>query len=112
MIRAVGEPLGNADLAIDLTGRDGDTRLVTVGDDFLQTQLAVAENGDERNKHGDPSWCKTRSGTRHADFVPALPGSVRFVVAPVITRNRIPAWWRKMCRHGIFGVTYHMRRLQ
>src|SRR3954462_10568123 len=58
VIRAVGEPLGNADLPIDLARRDGDARLVAVGDDLFETQLAVAENSDERDKPGDPSWCK------------------------------------------------------
>src|ERR1700674_4192400 len=35
MIGAIGEPLGNTDLRVDLTGRHGDARLVTIGNDFL-----------------------------------------------------------------------------
>jgi hypothetical protein len=53
VIRAVGEPFGNADLRIDLTGRHGDARLVTGGDDLLKAQRTVAENGDKSNEHGD-----------------------------------------------------------
>jgi len=52
VIGAVGEPFGNADLRIDLTGRHGDARLLTGGNDFLQAKLAVTENSDESNKHG------------------------------------------------------------
>jgi hypothetical protein len=63
MIRTVGEPLGNSNLRIYLTGSHGDARLLTGGNDFLRTQLAVAENSDKSNKHGDPSLMKnTRSG--------------------------------------------------
>ena len=47
MIRTLGQPFGNADLRMDLTGRHRDARLITGGDDLLQTELAVAENSDE-----------------------------------------------------------------
>jgi len=53
MVRAISEPLGYAELRVYLTGRHGNARLLTGGNDFLQTQLAVAENGDESNKHAD-----------------------------------------------------------
>src|SRR5664279_1393574 len=36
MVRAIGEPIGNADLPLDRTGRHGDSRLLTIGDDLLQ----------------------------------------------------------------------------
>jgi hypothetical protein len=52
MIRPLGEPIGNPDLRIDRTGRHGDSRLFAVGDDFLEAELAVAENGDKCNEHG------------------------------------------------------------
>src|SRR5580693_5878565 len=53
VIRAVGEPFGNADLRVDLTGGHGDARLLTGGDDLFQAQRAVAENGDKSDEHGD-----------------------------------------------------------
>jgi hypothetical protein len=37
-----------------LAGSHGDARLLTVGNDFLKAQLAVAENSDKSNKHGGP----------------------------------------------------------
>ena len=49
----MSEPLGNADLRVYLTGCHGDARLLTSGNDFLQAQLTVAEEGDKSNKHGD-----------------------------------------------------------
>src|SRR5512140_1056607 len=36
MVRAVGKPIGNADLPLDRAGRHGNSRLLTVGDDLLQ----------------------------------------------------------------------------
>lgn len=51
-IRALGEPVGNSDLRVDRAGAHGDAGLVTGGDDFFETELAVAENGDESNEHG------------------------------------------------------------
>ena len=36
VIRPVGEPVGNTDLPVDLTGSHGDSRLLTIGDDFLE----------------------------------------------------------------------------
>src|SRR3954447_896223 len=53
VIRTMGEPLGNADLRMDHAGRHGDAGLITRGNDFLQAQLAVAENSDKSNEHGD-----------------------------------------------------------
>jgi hypothetical protein len=47
----MSEPIGNADLRIHRAGCHGDTRLFTVGDDFLQAELAVAENGDKSDEH-------------------------------------------------------------
>src|SRR5947207_1178493 len=53
VVRTMGEPLGNADLRVDHAGRHGDAGLITGGNDFLQAQLAVAENSDKSNEHGD-----------------------------------------------------------
>jgi len=52
-IRALGEPVGNADLRVDRAGAHGDSGLVAGGDDLFETKLAVAENGDESDEHGD-----------------------------------------------------------
>ena len=53
MVRAISEPLGDTELGVYLTGRHGNARLLTGGNDFFQTQLAIAENGDKSNKHAD-----------------------------------------------------------
>ena len=52
-IRALGKPVGDSNLRVDRAGAHGDARLVTGGDDFFETELAVAENGDESDEHGD-----------------------------------------------------------
>jgi hypothetical protein len=52
-IRPLGEPVGNSDLRVDRAGAHGDAGLVTGGDDFFETELAVAENSDKSNEHGD-----------------------------------------------------------
>jgi len=52
-IRPLGEPVGDSDLRVDRAGAHGDAGLVTGGDDFFETELAVAENGDESDEHGD-----------------------------------------------------------
>ena len=52
-IRPLGEPVGNTDLRIDRAGAHGDAGLVAGGDDLFETKLAVAENGDESDEHGD-----------------------------------------------------------
>src|SRR5271169_1837472 len=52
-VRAVGEPLSNANLPVDLAGSHGDARLLAIGNDLFQTELSVAENSDKGNKHGD-----------------------------------------------------------
>ncbi len=52
-IRPLGEPVGNSDLRVDRAGAHGDAGLLTGGDDFFETKLAVAENGDESDEHGD-----------------------------------------------------------
>src|SRR4051812_22095358 len=52
VIRTFGEPIGNTDLSTDLAGGHGDAGLLTGGDDFLEAELAVAENGDKSNEHG------------------------------------------------------------
>src|SRR5437879_1511521 len=49
----LGEPVGNSDLRVNRAGAHGDAGLVTGGDDFFETELAVAENGDESDEHGD-----------------------------------------------------------
>jgi hypothetical protein len=52
-IRPLGEPVGNSNLRVDRAGAHGDAGLVTGGDDLFKTKLAVAENGDESDEHGD-----------------------------------------------------------
>jgi hypothetical protein len=52
-IRPLGEPVGNSDLRVDRTGAHGDAGLVAGGDDLFETKLAVAENSDESDEHGD-----------------------------------------------------------
>ena len=52
-IRPLGEPVGNSNLRVDHASAHGDAGLVAGGDDLFETKLAVAENGDERNEHGD-----------------------------------------------------------
>jgi hypothetical protein len=48
----MGDPLGNAGLRVYLTGSHRDARLIAIGNDFLQAQLAaVAEDGNKSNKH-------------------------------------------------------------
>ena len=49
----LGEPVGNSDLCVDRAGAHGDAGLIAGGDDFFETKLAVAENGDESDEHGD-----------------------------------------------------------
>jgi hypothetical protein len=62
LIRAMREPLGNAGLRIRLAAGHRDARLLAIGDDFFQAELAaVAENGDKGNKHRavlDQDWLK------------------------------------------------------
>jgi hypothetical protein len=53
MIRTIREPVGDSNLPVCLTGRHGDARLITGGNDFLKAELAVAENSDESDEHGD-----------------------------------------------------------
>ena len=52
-IRALGKPVGDTDLRVDRAGAHGDAGLVAGGDDLFETELAVAENSDESNEHGD-----------------------------------------------------------
>jgi hypothetical protein len=52
-IRPLGEPVGNPDLRVDRAGAHGDAGLVAGGDDLFETKLAVAENSDESDEHGD-----------------------------------------------------------
>jgi hypothetical protein len=52
-IRPLGEPVGNSDLRVDRAGAHGDAGLVAGGDDLFETKLAVAENGDESDEHGN-----------------------------------------------------------
>jgi len=53
VIRPLGEPIGNSDLRVYRTGTERDAGLITGGDDFLKAKLAVAENSDKSNEHGD-----------------------------------------------------------
>jgi hypothetical protein len=52
-VRAVGEPLSNANLPVDLAGSHGDARLLAIGNYLFQAKLSVAEDSDKGNKHGD-----------------------------------------------------------
>jgi hypothetical protein len=52
-IRPLGEPVGNSDLRVDRAGGHGDAGLVAGGDDLFETKLAVAENSDKGDEHGD-----------------------------------------------------------
>ena len=52
-IRPLGEPVGDSNLRVDRTRAHGDAGLVTGGDDFFETKLAVAENSDKGDEHGD-----------------------------------------------------------
>ena len=52
-IRALGEPVGDSDLRVDRAGAHGDAGLVAGGDDLFETKLAVAENSDKGDEHGD-----------------------------------------------------------
>ena len=52
-VRALGEPVGDADLRVDRTRGHGDAGLVAGGDDLFETKLAVAENSDKGDEHGD-----------------------------------------------------------
>lgn len=51
-VRTVLKPLGDARLRVNLAFHHGDTGLIAVGDDLLQADLAVAQQGDEGNEHG------------------------------------------------------------
>jgi hypothetical protein len=51
-VRAVLKPLGDACLCVNLAIHHRDAGQIAVGDDFLQTNLAVAQHGDKRNEHG------------------------------------------------------------
>src|SRR5215213_3651079 len=52
-VRALGEPVGDSDLRVDRAGAHGDAGLVAGGDDLFETKLAVAENSDKGDEHGD-----------------------------------------------------------
>jgi hypothetical protein len=52
-IRPLGEPVGNSNLRVDRTRAHGDAGLVAGGDDLFETKLAVAENSDKSDEHGD-----------------------------------------------------------
>ena len=53
VIRPLGEPIGDADLRVDRAGAHCDSGLLTGGDDLFEAKLAVAEDSDESNEHGD-----------------------------------------------------------
>lgn len=57
VIRPLGEPVGNSDLRVDRTGAHRDAGLLARGNDLFETELAVAENGDKSNEHGDLRCC-------------------------------------------------------
>ena len=52
-IRPLGEPVGDSNLRVDRTRAHGDAGLVAGGDDLFETKLAVAENSDKGDEHGD-----------------------------------------------------------
>src|SRR6202171_1036582 len=76
MIRTLWEPVGNTDLPVYLAGRHGDAGHLTVGNDFLQAEWAVAENGYKRKKHG------TLSLMRNARSVQPLQSSCQHWCLP------------------------------
>ena len=44
---------GDSDLRVDRARAHGDAGLVAGGDDLFETKLAVAENSDKGDEHGD-----------------------------------------------------------
>src|SRR3954467_4548183 len=84
MIRTLREPVGNTNLRVYRTGSHGDARLLTGGNDFLQAQLAVAENSDKSNKHGDLVDEEYPVSSAHADFMPPLVRAVLSWVSAVM----------------------------
>ena len=71
-IRTFGQPIGDADLRIDLTGGHGDARLIAGGNDLLKTELAVAENSDKGNEHDGPLLTRYPGHFVYAAIVPRL----------------------------------------
>ena len=53
VIWPLGEPISNSNLRVYRTGTEGNARLITGGNDFLEAELAVAEDGDKSDEHGD-----------------------------------------------------------
>jgi hypothetical protein len=86
VIRAVGEPFGEACLRVDGTGRHGDARLLTGGYDFLLAKLAVAENSDKGNEHGDLSLLRNHPvKSLHAGFMPYLSFTPEKFAVPILS---------------------------
>ena len=85
-IRPLGEPVGDSDLRVDRAGAHGDAGLVAGGDDLFETELAVAENGDESDEHGGPSLIRNiqfvQLRSANAGFMPTLVHAV-FLDAPL-----------------------------
>jgi hypothetical protein len=51
MIRTTGKPVGYSNLGVCLAGSHSDSGLLTIGNNLLQAQLAVAEKSDKCDKH-------------------------------------------------------------
>jgi hypothetical protein len=53
----MSDPFGNTGLRVYLTGSHRDARLIAIGNDFLQAELAaVAKDGNKSNKHRRLPW--------------------------------------------------------
>jgi hypothetical protein len=61
-IRTVLKPLGNAGLGVNLAIHHRNIGLIAGGNNFFQTELTVAKQGDESNEHAISIHCNYRQG--------------------------------------------------
>jgi hypothetical protein len=109
MIRTFREPVGNTDLPVYLTGRHGDAGHLTVGNDFLQAEWAVAENGDKSDKHGNLSVDEEYPvSSAHAEFMPAL---VPAVFRQTVLTGKSDFFGARMHNGGRIAPSAHRRRI-